>query len=363
MKKTLLLLVVALTACSGKLPEQEVQKIFASHSYTEYPPERIAAALKDGGAGLAALDPRAAVLAARVPLKARPSEKSISSGLLLGERAGGLAVLKVFEGSPAAAAGLRAGDAVLAVNGAPPTAAAVMSGIGRSSGYTLRVQRAGGAPFDAAVARTTFFFPPVFAFYDEATRTAFLRLGLFYEGSSEAALSAAAAAAARGAERLVIDLRDNQGGVPAEAAAVLKAFAAAPGTVLEVRSRRQGYAYLYAAERRGRYAGLKVAALVNGGTAMAAEAFARALKETSGAVLVGEKTAGSVSITRAFALGDGRGLRLTVARLFPPSGTDLEGAGAAPDAAAAGQALPWDNSREATLLGDPPWLKALEALR
>lgn len=363
MKKPLLLLFSALAACSGKLPEQEVQKIFAGHSYYDYPPERVSAALKEGEAGLAALDKRAAVLKERRPLKARPSEKNISSGLLLGERAGGLALLKVFAGSPAEAAGLRDGDAVLAVDGAAPTPDALKSEIGRSTRFALRAQRAGGEPFEAAVTRTSFFFPQVFAFYDEPSRTAFLRLGLFYEGSSGEALAAAAAAAQRGAERLVIDLRDNPGGVPGEAAAVLKAFAAAPGPVLEVRSRHPGYSYLFAAEKRGPYAGLKLAALVNGGTAMAAEAFARALKETAGAVLVGEKTAGSVSVTRSFALGDGRGLRLTVARLFPPSGTDLEGAGAAPDYAVAGPPLPWDNSREDALLGDAAWPKAREVLR
>ncbi|OGR78000.1 MAG: hypothetical protein A2X32_11850 [Elusimicrobia bacterium GWC2_64_44] len=364
--KKLLLILISAAACSGKLPEQEVQKIFARHSCEAHAPEAVAAALKEGAAGLARLDPRAVVLKGRRPLKARPSEKNISSGLLLGERDSGLALLKVFSDSPAEAAGFRDGDLVTAINGAAPTSEAVNNGIGRNTSYVLRVTRP-GAPgaVEAEVARGGFFFPQVFAFYDEGSRTAFLRLGLFFEGSSEAALAAAAAAAGRGAQALVIDVRDNQGGVPGEAAALLKVFAAKPGPVLEVRSRHAGYASLFAAGARGRFAGLRTAVLVNAGTARAAEAFAAALRETAGAVVIGEKTAGSVSLQRAFSLGDGRGLELTVARMFPPSGANLEGSGVAPDAAAGepGAGRVWDNSREATLLGDAAWARALEILK
>lgn len=365
MKKLLLLLLSAAAACSGKLPEDQVQNIFARHSFREHAPQEIAAALKEGGAaGLAALDPRAAVLRDSLPLKARPGDKNISSGLLLGERGGRLVLLAVFPGSPAWEAGFREGDAVLAVNGEAPAAEAARGVLSKNTRFTLKIQRPGlPGPLEAEVQRGSFFFPKVFSFCDRESRAAFLRLGLFYEGSAEAALGAVKAAADCGAERLVIDLRDNQGGVPAEAAGVLKAFAPGAGQLLELRSRHAEYAALYGAEARGRYAGLKVAVLVNARTSMAAEVFALALREKAGAALVGGRTAGSVSLTRAFALGDGRGLRLTVARLLPPSGTDLEGTGITPDAVAgeAGAAV-WDNSREVTLLGDPAWLKALELL-
>lgn len=366
MKKLLLLLLSAAAACSGKLPEAQVQNIFARHSFEEHAPEKIAAALEEGGAaGLAALDRRAAVLGEKVPLKARPGDKNISSGLLLGERGGRLALLAVFPGSPAWEAGFREGDVVLAINGAEPSAEAARRALSKDTRFTLATQRPGQArPLEAEVQRSGFFIPKVFSFCDKESRAAFLRLGLFYEGSAEAALAAVRAADDCGAERLVIDLRDNQGGVPAEAAGVLKAFAAGPGPLLELRSRHAEYAALYGALARGRHAGLKLAVLVNGRTSMAAEVFALALREKAGAALVGGRTAGSVSLTRAFALGDGRGLRLTVARLYPPSGTELEGVGAAPDAPAGDPGVVvWDNSREVTLLGDPAWLKALELLR
>lgn len=361
MKKTLILLIF-LSACSRSLPETEVQKIFSRHSYQEFSPGEISAALKDGAAGLARLDPRASVLKSRRPLRARPSEKSYSSGLLLGEHKGALRLVKVFDNSSASAAGLRVGDEVLAVNGEAVEPGKAAGAIDRSTAFTLTVRRPGARqPLQAELSRDKFFFPQVFSYYDGASRLCFMRLGLFYERSAATVVESLKAAGALGAAGAVIDLRDNPGGVPAEAAAVLKAFAPGPGPVLAVLSRHDGYSARYDAAAKGPLAGMKVAVLVNSGTSMAAEAFARALKDVAGAVIVGTPTAGSVSMTRAFSLGDGRGLEIAVARLFPPSGADLESAGVKPDieAGARAGARVWDNSRETTLLGDVAYIKAL----
>lgn len=363
MKKPFLLSIVFFAAaCSGKLPEQEVLEIFSRHSYGEHSPARISGLLKEkDAAGLRELDRRALVLKSKRPVKARPSEKNFSSGLLIGERGGGLFLLKVFRDSPGAAAGFRDGDRLIALDGEPASPDAVRRRISGGAGFRLKAERRGAAgPLEARVAREDFFFPPNFAFYDKTTRTGFLRLGLFFEGSAEAVLSGLDAMLRLGAANVIFDLRDNPGGVPAEAAEVLKAFAPGAGPVFEVRSRHNGYSALYKAAGRGRLAGLKTAALVNSGTSMAAEVFARSLKEVSGAVLVGEATAGSVSLVRAFTLGDGRGLELSVARMFPPSGLDLEGKGGEPDLkpGAAERRRVWDDSRESTLLGDAAYAAA-----
>ena len=361
-KHLLFSLVILAGACSGKLPEQEVQKIFSSHSYEEHSPARISALLKEKGPdGLKELDRRALVLKARRPVKARPSEKNISSGLLVGERSDGLFILKVFRDSPGAAAGFKDGDRVLALDGEPASPAAARVHMSGSPGFLLKAERQGAAgPFEAKVARDDYFFPPNFGFYDKRTRTAFLRLGLFFEGSAEPVLSGFDAMRRLGAVNVIFDLRDNPGGVPAEAARVLEAFAPKAGPVFEVRSRHKGYSALYEAAEKGRFAGMRSAALINSGTSMAAEVFARSLKDLAGTVLVGEPMAGSVSLVRAFRLGDGRGLELTVARMFPPSGLDLEGKGGEPDIKAAGPAdgRVWDDSRETALLGDAAYAAA-----
>ena len=363
MKKPLLLtFVLFAAACSGKLPEQEVLKIFSRHSYREYPPGQVSGLLKEkGAAGLRELDRHALVLKARRPVKARPSEKNFSSGLLIAERGGGLFILKVFRDSPGAAAGFRDGDRLMELDGEAVSPDAVRRRITGSGGFLLKAERRGAAgPLEARVAREDFFFPPNFAFYDKNTRTGFLRLGLFFEGSAEAVLSGLDAMLRLGAANVIFDLRDNPGGAPAEAAEVLKAFAPGAGRVFEVRSRHKGYSALFEAAGRGRFSGLKAAVLVNSGTSMAAEVFARSLREISGAVLVGEATAGSVSLVRAFSLGDERGLELSVARMFPPSGLELEGKGAEPDLkpGVTGRRRVWDDSREDTLLDDRAYAAA-----
>ena len=110
--------------------------------------------------------------------------------------------------------------------------------------------------------------------------------------------------------------------------------------------------------------------LVNSGTARAAEAFAAALSELTGAPIVGEATRGDVSLSKTFNLGRSKkGLKLTVARLFPPSGKDLEGAGVRPGVdpgLTPGEIektrSEWAASRETALLGDAAYDKALEVL-
>lgn len=358
-KPFLLFFVLFAAACSGKLPEQEVLKIFSRHSYGEHSPAKLSGLLKEkGAAGLRELDRYALVLKSKRPVKARPSEKNLSSGLLIGERPGGLFILKVFRDSPGAAAGFKDGDRVLALDGEPASPDAVRRRITGSAGFLLKAERRGAAGPEARVAREDFFFPPNFGFYDRRTRTAFLRLGLFFEGSAEPVLSGLDAMRRLGAVNVLFDLRDNPGGVPAEAARVLEAFAPKAGPVFEVRSRHKGYSALYKAAGKGQLAGMKTAALINSGTAMAAEVFARSLKDLTGTVLVGEATAGRVSLVRAFSLGDGRGLELSVARMFPPSGLELEGKGWEPDLKAGGHSRVWDDSRETALLGDDAYAAA-----
>ncbi len=362
MKRYALLLPVLLlpAACSKKLPEKEVLNIFARHSYESHSPEKISALLKEGGVkGLGRLDPHVALLKGKRPLKSRPSAGNVASGVLLGEDGSGFYLLKVFVDSPAWKAGFRDGDRLLAADGQPPSRELLAEKMSGGVPVKLRVSR-GGRELEAVLPKNGFFFPQIFAFYDKPSRTVFVRAGLFFQGSAKLVLDALEAGAGLGAAKAVIDVRDNPGGVPGEAAEVVKAFAAKPGTVLELRSRPPGYSARYEAQSRGRFAGLRAAVLVNSGTSMAAETFAAAMREAAGAALVGDATAGSVSLTRAFRLSDGRGLEITVARLFPPSGAELEGAGVRPDipAGRSGERYTWDNSRETALLGDEAWGKA-----
>ncbi|MBU2573344.1 MAG: hypothetical protein KKH28_04630 [Elusimicrobia bacterium] len=382
---------LAAVSCADKKFNADIIKLFERHSYQEHAPQKIKELLDArGAAGLHLLDKYAEVIKARKQFKRAPpaGPAAVSSGLLIGGRGGGFHLLRAFQKSPALAAGLKDGDRILEVNGIKASSETLSREIQGRGEFRLKVERAvrGRGPgaggqgsgagalkkslgtFEAGVKKTDFAFPVVFGFYEPGTKTAFVRISVFFEGSSGMVLSGLDTLVRSGAKKVIFDLRNNRGGMPDEAAAILDCFAAKAGPVLELKSRHKGYSRRFDAPGKGKFAGLKAAALVGGGTSMTAEAFAAALKDVAGAAIVGGTTRGNVSLQRAFKLGR-KNFQLTVARLFPPSGRDLEGTGLTPEHSvelskerAASLKKAWDSSSETVLLDDPFYLKAIKVL-
>jgi len=363
----------AAAACSDKHLPPDIVEVFGKHGYEAHDPRKIREALRSGGAeGLKTLDRHAEVLAGRKKFRELPGGGSPASGLLLAERGGDLYLARVFKNSPGAASGLRDGDKVLEIDGRKADPGAVR-GLARASGFELKVDRRSSDGSGAAAVdlkKEVFSFPVVFGFYAPEAGAAYVRIGLFYEGSGAAVTGGLAVLSGLGAKKVIFDLRDSAGGMPEEAAGLLEALAVKTGPVLEIRSRHKGYSKFFNAPGRGQFSALKPVVLVNSGTAMAAEAFAQALRELRGALIIGETTRGNVSLGKTFRLGSGdKGLKLTVARLYPPSGKALEEKGVEPDiniALSAAQAdeirSAWASSSETVLLNDPVYKQALERL-
>lgn len=356
-----------LAACSYKLPEAQVLKIFERHSFKAHDPEKLKLLLRGKGlAGLKMEDGYAEVLtagqAAKIPLiKPEPS-----AGMLVGARGGAYFLSRVFKGSPAQAAGLRDGDKLLAVNSAAPGSEAFFKALSGSRGLKVRVSRRskeGEKEIEAEVAGGEFYLPAIFGLYEPETRSALVRVGLFFDKSASIAEAGLVSLEKAGAKSVIFDLRGNRGGNPVEAAALAGLFAPKAGPVLSLTSRHKGYTRLFAVPGRGRFAGLRVVVLTDSATALAGEVFAASLREIAGASVLGGRTAGKVSMQRTFSLGGKRGLSLTIARLVPPSGKDLEGAGLEPDGAVEGAGKPaWSAAAPDVLLKDPVYLRALELL-
>ncbi len=358
---------MVLAACAYKLPEAQVLKIFERHSFKEHDPEKLKALLRGSGlAGLKLEDKYVELLRAKRQAKISTEKPGLSAGILVGAKGGKYFLLRVFKGSPAEAAGLKDGDKLLAVNSAAPGTEDFFKALAGRPEFKLKVaRRSKGAvsELEAEVKGAEFRLPLVFGLYEPETRAAFVRIGLFFENSASIAEAGLAGLQKYGAKSVILDLRDNKGGSPLEAAALLKLFAVKPGPVLAITSRHKGYTQVFEAAVRGRFAGMRLVVLVDPATSMAGEVFAASLKEIAGAAVIGGKTAGSVSVQKTFSLDGGRGLRLTVARLAPPSERDLEGAGLAPDepVEAAGKAA-WSDAPADALLKDPVYLRALELL-
>jgi len=154
----------------------------------------------------------------------------------------------------------------------------------------------------------------------------------------------------QGAEALVLDLRNNPGGLLDAAVAVVEPFFNQGELIVytqgrEGREKRQGRAQANRERSKtdataneewhstmvGEPVELPIAVLINSGTASAAEIVTGALKDTRRAVVVGERSFGKGSVQTLFRLRDGSGLRITTSRYYTPSGVSIHGRGIEPD--------------------------------
>jgi len=241
----------------------------------------------------------------------------------------GVEVGSVAPGSPAERAGVLAGDVLLSVGGADvvgsdvPTVAGLLRGAEDS---TVRVRlRRGSATSTVALIRTTFTTPDVAVerLTGDIVRvsvTAFTRgVGRDVAGALEAD---------PGAGGVVLDLRDNPGGLLDEAVAVASVFLdGGPVVSYERRGRTPETLEAYA----GGDVSTPLVVLVNPATASAAEVVAAALQDRNRAVVVGTRTYGKGSVQEPSPLSDGSALELTVGRYLTPAGRSLDGVGVEPD--------------------------------
>jgi carboxyl-terminal processing protease len=133
-----------------------------------------------------------------------------------------------------------------------------------------------------------------------------------------------------GASSLVVDLRDNPGGLLDAAVEVAEPFFRKGELIVYTQGRKPGDREDYKAEHNGTPLALPMALLINAGSASAAEVVTGALKDTGRAVVVGERSFGKGSVQSVFKLKTGEGLRLTTARYYTPGGVSIHEKGIAP---------------------------------
>lgn len=148
-----------------------------------------------------------------------------------------------------------------------------------------------------------------------------------------------------GARSLILDLRNNPGGLLDQGVAVADLFLDKGEAVVATRGRGRGTSQSFAARRRQQWAEMPMIVLVNGGTASASEIIAGALQDHDRALILGTLTFGKGLVQTVFRVGEDQALRLTTARWYTPSGraiqrqegtvTDLVGLGDAGEAGAA----------------------------
>jgi carboxyl-terminal processing protease len=248
-----------------------------------------------------------------------------------------LRVVRPFRDSPAAAAGIQSGDMISAIDGMPvgndlDTAMTRMRGP-RGSTVRLAVVRAGSAlPLEFTVVRAQVDVHSV-GLVPLDRGVIYARIMTFSDTTAMdfaagiARLRRDLGARPRG---LVIDLRDNPGGVLESAVEVADQLLE-EGVIVTADGRTPAARFSMSATPGEVLSGVPVVVLVNGATASAAEILAGALQDHHRATLLGRRTYGKGLVQTVMPLSSGRAIKLTTSRYFTPSGRSIQGSGIEPD--------------------------------
>jgi len=258
-------------------------------------------------------------------------------GLQLGLRDGDqhVVVIAPLDGSPAAEAGIVSGTEVLAVEGRDTgdlgleATAALLRGPAGSD-VLLRIHPPSDGSRDVRLTRRDVDLHPVRhrLLQRDGHRLGYLRITQFSEPVPQLVHDALEALQEKRIEGLILDLRNNSGGLVSAGVAVANAFL--DGEPIVETQDRGGIAARQFATPGMLYAG-PMLTLVNAGTASASEILAGALQDARRSPLAGSPTFGKGLIQTLLSLGDGSGLAVTVARYVTPSGRDIQHQGIGPD--------------------------------
>ena len=258
-------------------------------------------------------------------------------GLQLGSRKedGEIVVISPLEGSPASDAGIKSGTILKKVDGLSPKNLGLEATAERLRGQTgtqviIELQQQDLEPEEISLERRSVDLRPVRTkrIRNESHTLGYLRITQFSEGVPEQVKEALEELSEKEIDGLILDLRNNSGGLVSSGLAVADAFLSNK-PIVETK-KREGISDPINSGIDTLYTGPMVT-LVNEGTASASEILAGALQDNKRSELIGNKTFGKGLIQSLTNLSDGSGLALTVASYITPSGRDIQNVGIDPD--------------------------------
>ena len=257
-------------------------------------------------------------------------------GVVISLKDGVLTIVAPMEDTPGFRAGLAAGDRIIEIDGQStegftlPEAVKLLRGAPDTS-VTIKVLRPATQEIKAVdVIRADIKVPSVKGTAILEDGIGYLRITQFNEPTADALQEALDQLESQGMTALVIDLRNNPGGLLSSAIEVSQKFLNRGDLIVYTQGRDPRQKQQFRARGRTRYLELPVAILVNGGSASASEIVAGALQDHNRAVLVGEKTFGKGSVQSVIGLEDGSAIRLTTAKYYTPSERVIHERGIAP---------------------------------
>jgi carboxyl-terminal processing protease len=244
-------------------------------------------------------------------------------------------IVQPIEGSPAERAGLRAGDKIMQVNGEDVRGLTVEELRSRVRGpkgtpVTLTILHEGDVtPIDVSVVREEIQLRSV-SWRMLPDGVALLNVNRFAERTTAEFSQALSELEAQGARAIVLDLRNNPGGLVNELVGVASQLLPPESTVM-IEQDRDGQQRPYRTSRDSAPTTLPVVVLVNENSASAAEILAGAVKENARGRVVGLPTFGTATVLRPFDLPGGAQLRIGTSQWLTPEGEEVRGVGIEPD--------------------------------
>ncbi len=245
-------------------------------------------------------------------------------------------VVTPIDGTPAAKAGLKPGDLIVALDKHPVQGMTLNDAVEKMRGrvnsdIVLTIRRTGREPFDVTLTRAVVKVQSVR--YHTEGNIGYIRITSFNEQTMTglekgiAKIKDKLGANLRG---YVLDLRNNPGGLLQQSVAVADAFID-KGEIVSTRARRPEDSQRFNAKPGDLAKGLPIVVLINGGSASASEIVAGALQDHHRAIIMGTRSFGKGSVQTIIPLAGHGAIRLTTARYYTPSGRSIQAKGIEPD--------------------------------
>ena len=258
-------------------------------------------------------------------------------GMEVGSERGLIKIISPIDDTPAAKAGIKAGDLIVEVDGAPVRGMALPKAIDKLRGDK-------GTSIDLTVLRDDQELPIEFTIVRDIIQVRSVRSRMLEPGYGYVRISQFQTSSGdefkkqlhnlkqqeAGLKGVIIDLRNNPGGI-VPASVEISDTVLDGGTVVYTEGRLPSANSIYQATSGDMLEGIPIVVLINGGSASASEIVAGALQDHRRAAIIGTQSFGKGSVQTVIPLGDGRAVKLTTARYFTPNGRSIQAEGIVPD--------------------------------
>jgi carboxyl-terminal processing protease len=269
-------------------------------------------------------------------MRVETSGKFGGLGIEISMRDGMLTVVSPIEDTPADRAGVLAGDKIIQIEEEPTLDMTLADAVNLLRGKP-------GEPIDITIFREGFTEPKEFTIVRDIIKVrsvkhkiyneeiGYIKIRSFSKNTGSDLDKALEKVANKGVNRLVLDLRNNPGGLLNQAVEVADRFLDSENLIVYTNGRNEDQNMRFTTRNQAKKYNFPMVILVNGGSASASEIVSGALQDLGRAIVLGTQTFGKGSVQTIIPLSDGSALRLTTARYYTPSGRVIQENGIAPD--------------------------------